>query len=75
MTRAETPELTWTTMPPAKSRRAQIPHPAAHSPDPVGQGIIDEGRPEDRKDQKGGKFHPFRKGADDQGRRDDGEHA
>jgi len=40
----------------------------------VGQGVIDERRPEDRKDQEGGKLHPFRKGADHQGRSDHGEH-
>ncbi len=57
-----------------KIEGAQLSHPAAHPPDPVGQRIIDQGGPEDRQDEERGELHPFRKGADDQGRGDDGEH-
>ena len=60
--------------PAGEIQRPEIAEPAPGSPDPVRQGIVDQGRPQDGEDEKGREFHPLREGADDQGRRDDGEH-
>ena len=52
----------------------QVAEPAADPPDPVGHRVINQGRPEQGENQEGGEFHPFGKGAGDQGRGDDGKH-
>ena len=49
-----------------KIEGAQIFQPASHSPNPVTQRIVDKGRPENCEKKKGGKFDPFRKGANNQ---------
>ena len=48
--------------------------PAALAPDPVGQGIIDQGHPDEAEEQKGLEPHPFHEGPGDQGRGDHREH-
>ena len=57
----------------------EVEHPhvlqkAAYAPDPVGNGIVHEGRPQQGEDQERGELHPLGERADDQGRRDDREH-
>ena len=53
---------------------AQGAQPAALAPDPVGQGIIHQGHPDEAEEQKRLEAHPFHKGAGDQGRGDHREH-
>ena len=48
--------------------------PAALAPDPVGQGVIDQGHPDKAEDQKRLEAHPFHKGPGDQSRGDHREH-
>ncbi len=55
-------------------QRPQDVQPAALAPDPVGQGIIDQGHPDEAEDQKGFEAHPFHKGPGDQSRGDHREH-
>src|SRR4030043_1127155 len=52
----------------------KIPDPSPHAPDPMGQGIINKGGPENEKDKIGLKFKPLSKGTCDQCRCDDCEH-
>ena len=47
---------------------------AAHAPDHVGHGAVDEQRPEGEKDGHGAELHALGKGAGDERRGDDGEH-
>ena len=47
---------------------------AAHAPDHVGHGAIDEQRPEREKDRHGAELHALGEGAGDERRGDDGEH-
>ena len=54
--------------------RAQLLQPAAVSPQPVGQRIIDERRPQQGEENIGRKLEALGKRARDQRRRDDGEH-
>ena len=44
------------------------------APDPVGQGVIDQGDPDEAKKQEGLKTHPLHEGPGDQGRSDPREH-
>ena len=74
-TRAETPELVCTTIPPAKSSAPRSLQPAAHSPDPVSERIVHEGRPENRESEKRRKFDALGICPDDERRRDDRKHA
>ncbi len=64
---AETPELTWTTIP-RKIEGPDAPQPPPCSPYPVSYGVIDEGRPQEREEDKGGELHPLGEGAHHQGR-------
>ena len=70
--------MTWTTVPPAKSRLGNVAaggvQQAADAPDHVGHRAIDEQRPEGEKDGHGAELHALGEGAGDQRRRDDGEH-
>ena len=54
--------------------RAELLQPAAVAPDPVGERVVDEGRPEHGEQQEGRELHALGEGAGDQRRRDDGEH-
>ena len=47
--------------------------PAARRPHPMGDGAIDDQRPQDREDDHRREFHAVGEGAGDQGRGDDGE--
>ena len=58
-----------------KVQGPHLGHPSSGTPDPVSQGIVNKGCPKNGKKQEGYEFHSFSKGAGDQGRRDDGEHA
>ena len=73
-TRAETPELMWTTLPPAKSRAPRSRSQPSQPPDPVGQRVVDEGRPEQAEDHVGLEALPLGEGPGDQGGRDHREH-
>ena len=73
-TSAEIPEETCTTVPPGEVEGAQVVQPAVRAPHPVGDGIIDERRPEQGEHREGGKLHPLRKRAGDERRGDDREH-
>ena len=53
---------------------AQVVQPAALAPDPVGQGVIDQGHPDQAEEEKGLEPHPLHKGPGDQGRGDHREH-
>ena len=53
--------------------RAVLEQPAAVSPDPVGDRRIDDERPDRHEEQERAKLRPFREGARDERRRDDGE--
>src|SRR3989304_2307287 len=44
--------------------------PAAGAPDPVGDGVVDQGGPEEHEDDEGAELRPLRHGAGDGGRRD-----
>jgi hypothetical protein len=53
---------------------AHLGHPAAVAPNPVGQGIVDQGRPQQREQRIGRELEALGVGARDERRRDDGEH-
>jgi hypothetical protein len=78
VTSAETPLVTWTTVPPAKSSEGIVAaggvEESADTPDHVGHGAIDEQRPEGEEDGHGAELHALGKGAGDERRGDDGEH-
>ena len=78
VTRAETPEVTWTTVPPAKSSEGMCPpfafSKSANSPHHVRHRAVDNQRPEREKHGHRAELHAFGKCAGDQSRRDDGEH-
>jgi hypothetical protein len=57
-----------------KIEGAQVPDPAAHSPNPMSNRIVDEGGPENKKDQIGFEFKPFSKSPRNQGGCDDRKH-
>ncbi len=72
---AATPEMRCTTKPAGEVQRPKVdPDPAAGPPDPVGDGIVDEGRPEQGEDEVGRELHPLGERARDQCRGDDREH-
>ena len=60
--------------PAGEIERPEVPEPAARPPDPVGERIVDQRRPEKREDQEGRKLHPLRERPDDQRRCDDRKH-
>src|SRR3989337_26211 len=68
------PEVMWTTVPPAKSRAPRPRVPPADPPDPVGDRVIDEKRPEADEQQKGRELDPLRERPCDERRGDDGKH-
>ena len=78
VTSAETPLVTWTTVPPAKSRLGNVAaggvEQAADAPDHVRHRAVDQERPEREKESHGAELHALGKGAGDQRRGDDGEH-
>src|SRR5438309_1988096 len=57
-----------------KIQRTQISQPPSDRPDPVSQGIVDEGGPKKNERQKGTELHPLHEGPGDQRRRDHGKH-
>ena len=73
-TSADTPEVMWTTVPPAKSSAPSVAQPAAHAPDPVRDRVIDERRPEQAEDHERLEALALGERAGDQRRGDDGEH-
>ena len=80
--RPAAPALMWTAVPPAKSRAPSelaIQPPvsavvAVEGEHPVGDGEVDDRRPEDDEDAPAPELRPLRHGTRDQGRRDDREH-
>src|SRR4051812_12191909 len=59
---------------PGKIERAKIAQPAANSPDPVSQRVINQCRPQKGKHNECFEFQPFCKGTRHEGRCNDGEH-
>ena len=78
VTSAETPEVTWTTVPPAKSSDGNVAavcvQQSANSPHHVRHRAVDNQRPEREKHGHRAELHALGKGAGDQSRCDDGEH-